>query len=836
MARGSRPGRLLAVAGLVLAVLYGLVALGGEWTPRPGVETGGGTRLVVPVTDAGAADLARARDVLAERLDDAGVPAARVRTAADGLVVEVPPRTPRSVLDSVVRPAELSVRVVARSGFPAAAEPTASPSASPSASTSASPSAESSADPSADPSAGPSTEPSAGPSTEPSASPTPLDGGELVDDPVAWAARPDVASGEAFDAARCPTRGAPGEDDLDRPVVACDANGLAYLLSAAVVDGSAVDGVEAVLPTGRTTWGLALDLDGDGTRAFGAMTQRLEGTGRQFALVVDGQVVAAPQTSAVTDGRPQISADLTEAEAEALAASLRSGSLPVALAGEPESTTVPASLPAGALGTGVLVGGLLALVATFAAVVRLGVLGLLVPAALLTGTALTHAGLLLLARGLDLALTPAAWAALPLGPALAAGSAALLLALARTERAAGASAGAAVDTATRRTQRLALAGDAVVAAAGLALLVLGRGDALDGVGVLLLLAAAVGLLTRVGVVAPLVELLVARPATRSSAPAGERALAARPRERVGALAVLGVAALATLGLLVRPLDAGVDLAGGRLGGPGAALGAVGATWDATDTRWLVAACAVLVLVVLGALAGWAGRRQVVPAALVPPALAVATALGLAAWTGVAVGAATVAAVVLVGVVALAAGAVVLGAVTGRGPQGAARARTTRRQAAELAAAPAAAWPTTVAAVVAVPALAVLVAALVADGGSGEVAPASLALAGGTVLAAAATVLLAVPALVALDERDPAIREADRRVLARRRHDSEAPRPSAGTAKSAKSAKSAKRSGASTASGGSGAVRPAPARGPVARSASAGRQQPTRKTRAKRGKK
>lgn len=820
MARGSRPGRLLAVAGLVLAVLYGLVALGGEWTPRPGVETGGGTRLALPVADADAADLAEARDVVASRLDDAGVPAARVRTSDDGLVIDVPPGTPASTLRAVVRPADLTVRVVARSGVPAAAEPSASPSA--------------------DPSASPEPSPSAAPSSAPASS-APLDGGELVDDPVAWAARPDVASGEAFEAARCPTDGttdattAAGADaDPERPVVACDANGLAYLLSAAVVDGSAVDGVEAVLPTGRTTWGLALDLDGDGTRAFGAMTQRLEGTGRQFALVVDGQVVAAPQTSAVTDGRPQISADLTEAEAEALAASLRSGSLPVEVSGEPQVSALPASVPAGALGTGVALGGLLVLLTALAGLARLGLLGLLVPAALLTGAALTHAGLLLLARGLDLALTLAAWAVLPLGPALAAGSAALLLALARTERTAGASAAAAVAGATRRTHRLALAGDAVVVAAAVSLLVLGRGDALDGVGALLLLGAVVDLLVRVGVVAPLVELLAARAAPRltARAPRPDRSL------RPGVLAVLGATALAALGLLLRPLEAGVGLAGGRLGGPGGG-GAVSAAWDAADTGWLAAACVVLLLAVLGGLAGWAGRWQVVPAALVPPALAVVTGLGLAAWTGTAVGPATVAVLVLLGVLALAACAVVLGAVAARGPQGAARARAraTHREAADLAAAPAAAWPVAIAAVVALPALAVLVAAVLADETTGEVVPASLALAGGAAVAAAAAVWLAVPVLVALDLRDPAVREADRRVLARRRHDSDPPRTP-----SAKATRATKATGATTSDptpGGSRPTRPgrpAPARGPVTRSGSAGRQQPTRSTRAKRGKK
>lgn len=796
MARGSRPGRLLAVAGLALAALYGLVALGGQWAPRAGLETGGGSRLLLPATGS-PRDLAEARDVVAGRLDDAGVPGARVRTSAEGLVVEVPQRTSRDVLDAAVRPAELTVRVVARSGRPAeAGEAGGSPSPSPS-----------------------------------PAVPAELDGGELVVDPVAWAARPDVASGEAFEAASCPADPAAAADP-ERPAVACDALGTAYLLSAAVLDGAALDGVEAVRPAGRSTWGLALDLDGDGTRAFGQMTQRLEGTGRQFALVVDGEVVAAPQTAAVTDGRPQISADLTEGEAEALAASLRGGSLPAEVAGEPEVQRVGAALPAGPLGTGVLVGGVLTLLLALAAGLRLGVLGAVLPAALLVGAAVTHAGLLLLARGLDLALTPPAWTVLPLGPALAAGSAALLLASARAERAAGSSPSAALATATRRSARLALAADAVVAAAGLAVLVLDRGDALDGLGVLLLLAAAADLLVRSGVVAPLAAALAARPSARPSAAprapgASAPEAAADPaagagREpgegpaRTGPLLVVGAVALAALGLLVRPLDAGVDLTGGFV----ADLGRVGAAWDTGDTTWLAVAVGLLLLVVLGGLAGWTGRWQVVPPALAAAAAAAVVALGLAAWSGGPLGRGTVAALVVVLVVALAAAVVVLGAVAPT-RSGAAKARLTRREAATRAAAPAAAWPSAVAAALAVPALAVLAVAAATDD-TGEAGPAALTLAGGAVAGALAVVLVAVPALVGLDLRGAEVREADRRVLARRRHDGPDARP---------------RTGARSAAGGAPARpprAPAPARGPVARSAAAGRRQPTRRTRSQRG--
>lgn len=872
MARGSHPGRLLVVAGLVVAVLYALVALGGEWTPRPGVESGGGTRLVLAVPDdASASDRGAARDVLAERLDEAGVAGARVRTSSEDLVVEVPQRTDSGVLETLVRPARLTVRVVARAGAPSAGD-----------------------------TAGDTGQPATTPSSSPSASaPEQLDGGPLVDDPVAWASRPDGPSTEAFAAATCPSPSTTAVDP-GRPLVTCDDAGIAYLLSAAVVDGDDVDGVEALLPGGRSAYALQLDLDRDGTEAFATMTRALAGTSRQFALIVDGEVVATPTTSLVPDGRPQISTDLGEEDAEALAAALRPGALPVAVGGEPQVAPLGAWLPPRPLGTGVAVGAaLLLLLLSAAAAARHGVAGVVVPAVLVVGGAAAHAGLLLLARGLDLALTLPAWVALAAGPALLAGSAVLLLERARAARVAGASAGAAVERAVHDTGRLGLAAGAVVAVAGVVLLALGRGSALDGVGVLLLLVAVVDVLARAGVASPLAAWVVARPRTRGSsrwpgATAGSPPAVAPPavvaRARVLVPVALGVVAVAALGLLVRPLEADPDLGGGSelraaaaettdttdirdtvdttaaadaveevrsavgsgdsggavdgslvaaagdtvvvrspdspdedaaadavrdaSGGEELAAVAVGPAWDGDDTRWTLLALVVLVLVALGALAGWTGRWKVVPAALAAVLAAGTLALGVAAWSGGPVGPGTLAALGLVVVLALAASAVTLGAVVAGAPGtgGSGASRLTHRESAERSAAGASGWVVAAALAVVVPATAVLVAALAVPA-TGEVTTGALVLVAGALAAAALAPTLAVPLLVLLEERDPAVKESDRRALARRKHDD---RRSAAPAASA------------------GPARAGGARGPVQVSASARRQQPTRRTRAQRG--
>ena len=45
--RAARPGRVLIVFLLGVAILYGLVALGGNWKPALGLDLQGGTRITL---------------------------------------------------------------------------------------------------------------------------------------------------------------------------------------------------------------------------------------------------------------------------------------------------------------------------------------------------------------------------------------------------------------------------------------------------------------------------------------------------------------------------------------------------------------------------------------------------------------------------------------------------------------------------------------------------------------------------------------------------------------------------------------------------------------------
>ncbi|WP_423602008.1 protein translocase subunit SecD [Sphingomonas sp. MS122] len=102
--------------------------------------------------------------------------------------------------------------------------------------------------------------------------------------------------------------------------------------------------------------------DGQGGRRFARTTQ--ENTGKPFAIIVDGQVISAPNINEpIMGGRGQISGGFTVESANELAIALRSGKLPVALK-VVEERTVSAELGQDSIEKGILAGvvGTLALI------------------------------------------------------------------------------------------------------------------------------------------------------------------------------------------------------------------------------------------------------------------------------------------------------------------------------------------------------------------------------------------------------------------------------------------------------------------------------------------
>ena len=136
-------------------------------------------------------------------------------------------------------------------------------------------------------------------------------------------------------------------NDYDNPstqVVACDRSGGKYALDAATVKGTQISDATAELSTTSSQWDVTLRLNSVGASAFGALTSHQYNTyyraaqgGNQddywldtIAVVLDGNLIAAPQTAGpILGGVAQITGSFTRAQAEELAAQLRSGALPV---------------------------------------------------------------------------------------------------------------------------------------------------------------------------------------------------------------------------------------------------------------------------------------------------------------------------------------------------------------------------------------------------------------------------------------------------------------------------------------------------------------------------
>ncbi|HTU75653.1 MAG TPA: protein translocase subunit SecD [Trebonia sp.] len=136
-------------------------------------------------------------------------------------------------------------------------------------------------------------------------------------------------------------------DDVSSQVVSCDASGGKYVLDKAVFKGTDVRSENAGLLPSSTQWMVNLTLDGAATTAFGALSTRQydnyypsvasnedDAVLDQTAMVLDGDVMAAPQTAAaLTSGQFEVSgpssAPFTQAQAIHLATLLKYGALPL---------------------------------------------------------------------------------------------------------------------------------------------------------------------------------------------------------------------------------------------------------------------------------------------------------------------------------------------------------------------------------------------------------------------------------------------------------------------------------------------------------------------------
>ncbi len=510
----TRPGRTLLIFGLTIVLLYGLAALGQTWKPGLGLDLEGGTRITLSaIPDGGAitqTKLKQAASIVDARVNGSGVSEAEVTTQGDrNIIVEIPGQNASNLVDRVKRTAQLRFRLVV--GGPQPGTPEASDSASPSASPSGSPSAtptpkagstktpkasEGSATP--NPRPAPFAEPGDKKTPKPTAKaspakpkasepapaePAPTDNtptkkGASVDDPLAWSENPGTEWLVKFAQFTCPTAGEEAEpvaDNADEPMIACNDEGLKFLLSKSVIEGTELKSASFGIPQNGTTYAVNLGFKSSARKVFGDTTTALNRNGGTFAIVLDGKVVSyAGVNEPILDGNAQITGDFSEAEASSLANSLKFGALPIKFA-KPTVETIGPSLAGNQLAAGILAGIVgLAIVMLYCLIYYRG-LGTVVVASLVVAAVTTYAVVLVLSKAAGFTLTLPGIAGLIVAVGITADSFIVYFERIRDEMRDGKSMRVAVETGWKRARNTCLAADAVSLLAAIVLYIFAIG-------------------------------------------------------------------------------------------------------------------------------------------------------------------------------------------------------------------------------------------------------------------------------------------------------------------------------------------------------------------------
>ncbi|GGI47160.1 preprotein translocase subunit SecD [Agromyces flavus] len=354
--RSSRPTpvrkavRSLTWLGVIIIALFGINAAGviwgnGSWTPKLALDLEGGTQIILaPQVEAGASvsqeQLDQAVSIIRQRVDASGVAEAEINTEGSNVVVRIPGELDEQTRNRIESSAKLELRPVLL--------------------------ADAATNQSIDPSASP--EPTDGAEEELQATPTvePTD----ASDPN-WVTPALQDEFDTFDCAAL-DEGEANVAASDEPLVTCDTTRqIKYLLGPVEVSGEdIVDATNGMVQTqtGASTgqWAVNIVFNDRGTEQFAEVSQRLfalngQTPRDQFAFVLDGAVLSAPQMNGViTDGRPQVTGNFDQQSSKALADQLKFGALPISFEVQ-SSDTISATLGTSQLQSG-LIAGLIGLI------------------------------------------------------------------------------------------------------------------------------------------------------------------------------------------------------------------------------------------------------------------------------------------------------------------------------------------------------------------------------------------------------------------------------------------------------------------------------------------
>ncbi len=476
-----RPWRSLGVLAVLLAVMYGTMALLGEWSPRLGLDLRGGTSVTLSATTPDGSDptpesMRQALDIIRSRVNGSGVAEAEITTqGATNIVIQVPGVGEDELVRLVGQTAELRfrpVRAVIPGGSPAPA-PTPGDTATPTPGSTASatpaptsPELATSAPAGRALTEGLLAQPAESPSPTPSPSPSaPATVPAAPAQPPAGEGPPSAEEQAQLAALECADLPEGSLDDPAKSLFTCDEDQAnRFLLGPADVVGTDVDSATAGIPQGDVAFVVNLDFTDEGADKFFESTQKLAGQAfpnNAFAIVLDGRVVTYPTVNEpIPGGQAQISGSFTQAEAQALATVLNYGALPLSFETSDLSTVTP-TLGETQLKAGLLAGLIgLGLVLVYSLFYYRG-LGMVVFASLVVAGLITYASIVLLGVAIGFTLTIAGMAGIIVSIGITADSFVVFFERIRDEIREGRSVRMSVETGWARARRTVLASDAV---------------------------------------------------------------------------------------------------------------------------------------------------------------------------------------------------------------------------------------------------------------------------------------------------------------------------------------------------------------------------------------
>jgi preprotein translocase subunit SecD len=520
----SRPGRALAVLGVLIVVLF-LAIVGGnivqpskwgsDFKVKLGLDLTSGTTVALEaqapkgVSSAQfATDMTQAKNIMESRVNGAGFTEAQVQQQGSNIInVAVPGANSQKVIDLVGTTAQLLFRqvlLVAPNTVTAAPAPT--PSASPSSSATATPSA--SASPSATAStkakvsiapggaagrpasagrahllaarakasATPSATASATPT--PTASATPTSGLATTADAEGSAALVSAHTKALFDKLNCASKNWKSEvgytgtqyNDPGSQTVSCGTlNGVPYkyALATSVVQGKDIKSASAGLSSTSVDWQVNLSFKPHGATAWGTLTTAMfnkygtSSANDQLAVVLDGVVISSPVIEgAMNTGSAEITGSFTENQATLLANQLSYGALPLTFTKQSINTISP-QLGSDQLHAGLLAGAIGLLLVVLYCLLYYRGLAVVAVSSLIIASVLVFEAIILLGKYEGLALELSGVAGLIVAIGITADSFVVFFERLRDEVRDGRTLRTAVERGWKRARRTVLVSDTV---------------------------------------------------------------------------------------------------------------------------------------------------------------------------------------------------------------------------------------------------------------------------------------------------------------------------------------------------------------------------------------